>query len=760
MIDRRTFHKLAALSGLGSITGLSDMIGPLSSLSFGDGAATDMPAAPAVSIHQIGNTVTLSNRFVQFTFDRMSHRVIHLSADHTGAAHFRSELLAPEGISFAANRGSGPAEVQIKDSSPQHVSAGFRWAEVGSGTGAVVDLMFTLRPHDRGVQISASLPHGEAIRLMLRQWFLLAIFERGVVQYVAGQSQHFTSTDPLRLFYTMSTSNGSVAVEPEPGISSAEVSLLSGADAAQSGIVLRTRTSSEVKDDWSDGEITDTAASGQQDRTTIAFRLYANDLPYPAHREDSRIHAMDAAHQRQWAAYFTATYGSAAGVLGSYQEPGSAYPTLAHPTRAYGEAFNFFDPDAWETVTTLAYSGDPLLQIEARRVLERSESAQLPNGQIPHHFNRGIPTYLSIAGSSQTGPNIFYVLAASEYAAATGDEQWLRGHYVHLRGATDWLLTRYNPRMRLLHADGPLFIDVFRRSGFTLDTNTVALYLLDRMSEVADFCDDPAAMKRYTHMRDNLRAGLVQELWNGDDHFITERHTDGTTRDFGDYDGNFAALAFGVLTNDRDRRRLLSRLENGPHLHPGGYGTWVSERSYGKQDCYGGNVGDSDVTMARIWWLDMAARVQMADWTTFHSLLKRVQDTILRDVWLPERYSAQGQPAHNPYYHEYPEVFSMILRTMLYGVQVGMRKVAIRPFRAQPFSLHLGSLHIEYTDLRVALTVPGSSEREFTIAGLIPDSRYMLSTGQGMTTDAQGKLNFHAHAGSRIVLSRDNPARI
>ena len=71
------------------------------------------------------------------------------------------------------------------------------------------------------------------------------------------------------------------------------------------------------------------------------------------------------------------------------------------------------------------------------------ESGMLADGQLPHHFEKGKPVYLSIARSKQTSPDIFWVLAATDYAAGTGDERWLRSHYGHLQKATEWLLARF-----------------------------------------------------------------------------------------------------------------------------------------------------------------------------------------------------------------------------------------------------------------------------------------------------------------------------
>lgn len=716
---------------------------------------TPAQAKPGVSVQRLGNLVTLSNGFTELTFDCASHRVVRLSADHTGQGHFRANLLSREGMDIEGDAGGAPATVRIAQMNPQRASVSFRWGPAGRP----VRLIVSLHQRDRGVHVEAVLPNStDYIRLMLRQWFLLGIFQRGVVQYVAGQSQYFNSTNPLRLFYTIDRRNGSVALVPDAVTAPREASLLSGNNAMQCGIVLRAQIAPDIRDQWRDGTPRAALLATGSKSSRLGFSLYANDLPYPAHRKDSRVDGMSDAQARSIAAYFTATYASAAGVLGSYSEPGSAYPTLAHPGRPYGNAFNFFDPDSWETVTTLAYSGDPLLQREARRILERSEGAQLPDGQIPHHFVNGNPTFLSIAGSSQTGPNIFWTLAAIEYVTATGNEKWLRAHYAHLRMATDWVLARYNPREELVRASGPLFIDVFRRSGFTLDTNVFTYYLLGRMSGVAASCEDSVTARRYLVMRTKLREGILRNLWNGQDHFVTERHADGSTRDFVDYDGNFAALAFGILPGPADARRLLRRLDSGPHVHPGGYGTWVSERRYDKRDCYKENDGDSDVAMARIWWLDMAARVRMGDIASFDAMFTEIENDLLHDVWLPERYDSVGKPAHNSYYHEYPEVFTMVLREMRYGVHLGLQGVAIRPFGERKFSLHLGALRVDFSPTHILLTVPGSNERSFIIKGLMSGQRYFLSTGQRLTSDAHGNLNFIASAEKPLVISQEKMA--
>ena len=750
----------------------------------------DAAASHLVLFDETADQILLSNAYLELIFDRANHTIVRLAADHTGSRRFGKNLLASDGIRFddghPSPKGTTNINVELLERKPETTTVRLRWTPTFSGRREAdpelqTELTLTLGAGDRGVHVQAMFPptHKNAtapsISVALRQWFLLGLFDRGVVQYVAGQHQTFTSRNRLRLFYTMDRENGSVAVEPDNTSDLAETVLLSGDDNFACGIKLRTGSSQTNVDRWipsaatSSSEISRSpnqpSLSETAKKQSIAFEIYANDLPFPAHRAENIILGNDhdnekAAHDST--AYFTAVYGSAAGVLGSYFEPGSAYPTLATPDRPYGDAFDFFDPDAWSTVTALSYSGDTFMQMEARKILERSESALRPDGQMPHHFEGGAATYVSIAQSSQTGPNIFWVIAASEYAAGSGDEEWLRAHYAHLKLATDWVLAKYDPAHRLLRADGPLFIDVFRRSGYTLDTNVAALYLLDRMAEVAEFCGDRKNAEQYRSRRRDLYMGIRDELWDGkdngsgsDDHFITQRNPNGTVRDLVDYDGNFAALAFGV-PDEANARRLLRRLDEGEHTHPGVHGTWVSERRYEKDDCYGGNDGDSDVAMARIWWLDMAARVRLSDRSTFDALLDRAEFDLLRDVWMPERYDADGLPAHNGYYHEYPDIVTMVLREMRYGVHTGMREVTIHPFGISDFDLRLGNLRVTYSPDAISIHVPGSSTREFLISGLHPHHRYNLSTGERAVTDDVGTLRFRAPAGRLVDIRSGN----
>ena len=147
---------------------------------------------------------------------------------------------------------------------------------------------------------------------------------------------------------------------------------------------------SNVLDKWvAPGDIRPVDRSNPQGHTIVtSFRLYASDQALP-------VHTLPAETKMEFddlAAFYTAAYCSSAGVLGAYAIPGSAYPTPATPDRPYGNSNSFFDPDAWSTVETLSFSGDPLFAGLARQVVEHSGKYMTAEGQIPHNFNGTVPT--------------------------------------------------------------------------------------------------------------------------------------------------------------------------------------------------------------------------------------------------------------------------------------------------------------------------------------------------------------------------------
>lgn len=733
-------------------------------------AVASQAAVPtfAVRNHQL----VLANGYVYLEFNQAHPSIDVVKADYSGRGHYGPNLVATnssagrgivletvdaEGAVHFASAAGSPVTYQIL----QHNAAGLRLRIQGlqdRTRNPVVTSTWTisLPAKSRKFTLTAQtvVVHSQPVKAIeigayLRQWFMNGFFQRGVVQYVNSGNQLFYTTNRLETFYTMDNHNGSVAVVPRQFPPATAWAMQSCGD--DKGVGLETILAGQYprNDEWTKTDWKSAPNVNPPGGTTFRTRLdiYPNNYAFPVFS----IPANDPMDFRNLRTLYTAIYGSAAGVLGSFKYDGSAYPTLAFPKRTYGNLFTFFDPDSWSTVATLSYSGDPYLQDQARRIVELA-GAHMRDGQIPHHFIAGKPTYIAISKATQTGPNIFWVLAAIDYASGTGNEAWLRAHYQRLKAATDWILKFYDPKRKLIKVGGPLFIDVFIRQGYTLDSNVMMLHLLPLMASVARFCGDPASAARYDQLDGAIKQGINAGLWNGHDHYVTQRNPDWTIRDMVDYDGNYAAIAFGATTNPQRIAAMYHRLDGGPHTHPGDRGTWVSEKYYGPKDCFGGNTGDSATAMARIWWLDLDSRYVTGDLTNFYRYFEPIRNDLLQHTWLTERYNAEGKSIRAPYYHEYPEITAMILREMIYGINIKINRVRIKPFGLDHYHYQLGNLDVSYSKNQVSLHIPGHNERTYEIYGLPRRTTFFISTGRKTTTNSNGTAVFKAPVGQTITL--------
>lgn len=114
-----------------------------------------------------------------------------------------------------------------------------------------------------------------------------------------------------------------------------------------------------------------------------------------------------------------------------------------------------------------------------RDVIERTgQFMKQDTGQLPHHFNGPKPYFLALSGETQTGPNVFWVKTALQYASSAGDFDWLRGYMPTLRKAANFVFDLIETDVQLLFAPGSLMIDVFIRNNYTSDSNAMVVGFL------------------------------------------------------------------------------------------------------------------------------------------------------------------------------------------------------------------------------------------------------------------------------------------
>ena len=737
-------------------------------------------AVAQVVLEQSAQLLVLSNGYVRVEFDLTHPRIAGVSAYFTGLGSYGGNLVTDEqgivlerydAISSEQQQANSSVDGSSRERSRRHASSAGAASEVGVAiledslakvvvciSGVVDDVGDPLLSADWTLSLAAgerfftldivarALRTAPVASICIAGYFTPAsvygLFERGVMQRMDSPLPCFASTDLLHRYYALDGNGCLDIVAPGPY----ETLLLNAPEASQhgyrSGFQQVLAGSYPIHDRWSE-QLWEQAqplviSAGQ--RWATRLRVAGNNYAFPV----SHIPVACAMSFEDLRTFYTAIYATSVGSLVSYEFLGEVSPTLAYPEHDYAPLFNFFDPDAWEGVCALVYSGDPYLQREARKLIETSGAAMLASGQIPHHFSEDQPLFTAISGATQTGPNIFWISAALQYAKSTGDYAWLRGYMPHIEQALTFLTERYDPEVKLVNAPGPLWIDVFIRHNYTADTNAYMVGLLRSVAEAEAFLGERELAERRRALAVDIVDGMNRHLWS-EDHYITQLNPDGSTRDFVDYDANLLAIASGVASPEQ-AAAILARVDGGPCTHA--RATFVSERYYGPEDTYNGNVGDSDITMARIAWADGHARAVMGDIETFKQrIINPLRADMFATTWLYERYDCQGREAHNPFYHEYPEILVMLLREVSFGINLHFGTVVIRPSGRTRFHYHVGNLQVDYAPEAIAILLPECGERQFSIASLPPNSQYQVN-GQGLdcvvATDAEGVLSFTA----------------
>jgi len=598
-------------------------------------------------------------------------------------------------------------------------------------------------------------------------------FARGVEQMMNSRAPFFASDSPLRRFYAL---GGGGSVDLTATGSARETVLMSArpGSAVRGGIqqVLAghyPHHDTWIRAGWGDAAPTRVTAG---ETWAVSDTIAVNNADFPVGNlpPGSNLPADDLR------ALYTAIYASSAGALVTYSLPGETATTLATPWRDYPHGHNFYDPDTWMAVSALVYSGDPYLQRQARTIIDKTGAHILSNGQVPHHFVDTTPSYVAISGATMTGPNIFWIASALQYARATGDYDWLRARMPLLERALGYLTDRYDPRVGLVDAPGPLWIDVFIRDHYASDTNAYMVEILREMADAERFlaandghAGNSAGVELaagHEAMARSIAAAMNARLWAGD-HYITQMNPDGSVRDFVDYDSNLLAVAFGIAPPAR-AALIMRRIDGGgcgPAPVAAGYVSTVNAAGlldasgvyYGPGDTYNRNLGDSSLAMGRIAWADGRASARVGDVAAFDDrVLDPVRTALLARTWLNERYTCGGVAVRARYYHEYPEMVAMLLREVRYGVNIGLRTVDISPLGPTRYHYHIGNVDVDYSPTVVTFTVPGSGDKRVSIAHLIPNALYSVrATDVGdrrvrearAATDGRGTVTFTAPIG-------------
>lgn len=597
------------------------------------------------------------------------------------------------------------------------------WSVVGDSADPIVRVMLP----DDAVQLNLP-PTITRVEFAIDGLLAVALFDSGVLQTSPVDRGQRTVEHSLERFYTIQPGSGCISIDlrdAQPVAASiahpddTSVTLVIYFDPGNSGSIIRVGTERIAAPDF---DRDSTFFSSLLDEETHLTSLWANQV----------------------------------GTLGSLDIPGSVYPTLKLPEREYWTLNTFFDPDSWSVLNCLSFSGDEYLVDQARQVLDRVRLDITPDGWVPHHYDSHEPVYVAISGATQPGPNIFFCFAVLDHVAATGDRNYLRTVWADtLVPCVTALLGTLDPTHDLLRSAGPLWIDVFRREGITLDTNAAMVLLLGRMIAAAAHLGETAIASRWQIDQDRI-GPAIEGFWRAD-HYATVLPGTGDNLDMHDSDDVLAVLA--GLGDDTRARMVFDRLDSSG-MHPKGRGTWVSAHEYGPELCYEGNVGDSKCAFARIWWAEMRARRDRGEHTSFLAMFEAVRSDLIGHTWMGERYDANGGMTRADGYHEYPGVLDILLREGIYGLVVDVAKVDVRPMRRGDLAYRVGNVGIERSGHDWLVIVPGEGDREFVFHDLVAGDHYRWGS-TACIVSADGTLSLTGEAGVEHNLSRfDLPRKL
>jgi hypothetical protein len=515
-------------------------------------------------------------------------------------------------------------------------------------------------------------------------------------------------------------------------------------------------------DHWTSGWDKTGAAEVPSDRIewSSVVSIFGNDLDYPV----GMVGAVDGGATSNLPAddlhaFLTGVYGSPAGCLCTHINAvaegvavGQIATTIAQPSRGYEGTYNYYDPDNYINNAALLWSGDRFLQEQVRMLVERSGSflggeGAMDPGQLPHHFAGIEPVFTALSGEVQTGPNVFWILTALNYAKSARNYSWLRGYMPTLRKASEFLFRMLqdvspdgsdNMNLVLANVPGSLMVDVFLRNNFTTDSNAMLVGFFREFADAEEFVGNSTGASDLRKLSDGISKAMNLYLWcdaghnntcsdgspmdssaSSGDHYVTQWDgpTEKTYRDFVDYDANLIAVANGIPTDDEDglssdggrrAKRVLGRIDGlfgtGGQCRPSS--TFVSERYYGPSDCTDGNTGDSWCAMGRIGWFDAMSRRAIGDIDGFENyLLNPLKAELISSTWMHERLNCDGTQMVNrtSMYFEYPSVTAMLIHNIRYGVELGFGSLSVRPFGPRSFAYSVNGLEIAFNPDRVHL---------------------------------------------------------
>jgi len=268
----------------------------------------------------------------------------------------------------------------------------------------------------------------------------------------------------------------------------------------------------------------------------------------------------------------------------------------------------------------------------------------------------------------RTLANVTFLLLADAIDAQRADPDWLGRQGASLRRAVEWLEGEITPEG--LIQGGGFYVERPARLEFDGVNQCYSCHALERAAHLFERVNEPAMVSRCRQAADRLREAFARWFWAGD-HCVEYIHPErGPISHHGLTDVDWAAVAMGMLSQDR-MAVVWSQLRDHPDFVYSGIPTGISSRPETYEDWEMQGIDRHDLAaMGRVWFLECWARFRMGDAAGLRRSLGRVIAMGRAHDWSwHERYYSErtGDLSRYTmeYYCEYPATLIRVVNRFL-----------------------------------------------------------------------------------------------
>ncbi len=285
------------------------------------------------------------------------------------------------------------------------------------------------------------------------------------------------------------------------------------------------------------------------------------------------------------------------------------------------------------------------------------------------------PRYITAHNTISLDGNSLLIIAILNYARRSGDYDFVRQYWDHLKNALAWLNTHVKESDGLLHQGAFTdWADSIARQGKILYTNVIYWKALLDMAEVAQVCGHPEDRRTLGEKARHVRESINAQFWRPDlGYYVTSQFFDNLSSS-----GNLLAIAWGLASPEQahailDAMRYFSMGTPVP--------TKATHRAYPRKfiaiENRIGGVADYHTYFAWLWlgaW-HVIALARMERLEEARELLYNMSRVIVRDGAVHEVYQPNGHYASTLWYtSESPLTWSAGM--FVYAVHVYQRHVS------------------------------------------------------------------------------------